>query len=302
MPPSNPPPSERELVGLIGLGLVGTALAERLLTGGFDVLGFDISEARVAALRELGVRIAARTEEVAIHCRRIFLSLPESCVADSVIGEMGRHLRAGQIILDTTTGDPACAVGFEKRLAALGVSYLDATISGSSAQVRQGQAVFLVGASDKAFAECGDLFRTVAGVVLHTGVCGSGSKMKLVTNLVLGLNRAALAEGLVFARAFGMDPAQALTVLRASMAYSRVMDAKGEKMVTGDFEPQAKLSQHLKDVRLMLAAAKQANTGLPLTETYRQLLELAERLGLGQQDNSAILRAIEAQRPPEDAP
>ena len=109
---------------------------------------------------------------------------------------------------------------------------------------------------------------------------GTAAKMKLVTNLVLGLNRAALAEGLVLASSFGLDPQLTLEVLQASAAYSKAMDAKGAKMIGGDFAPQARLSQHLKDVRLLLAAAARTGRTLPLSETHRKLLEFAESLGL----------------------
>jgi 3-hydroxyisobutyrate dehydrogenase-like beta-hydroxyacid dehydrogenase len=113
--------------------------------------------------------------------------------------------------------------------------------------------------------------------------------MKLVSNLVLGLNRAALAEALVYALGIGVDPASALEVLRGSMAYSRVMDVKGQKMLDEDFTVQARLSQHLKDVRLILASG----VTLPLSETHCQLLEQAEAMGLGEVDNSAIIKAIQ---------
>ena len=117
--------------------------------------------------------------------------------------------------------------------------------------------------------------------------------MKLVTNLVLGLNRAALAEGLAFAEAAGVDPQAALEVLRGSAAYSRQMDTKGDTMLTGDYAPVARLSQHLKDVRLMLALADRTGLSLPLSNTHRELLERAEDLGLGELDNSAIRRVWE---------
>ena len=113
--------------------------------------------------------------------------------------------------------------------------------------------------------------------------------MKLVTNLVLGLNRAALAEGLAFGRALGLPGEQTLAILRESMAYSRIMDAKGQKMLRRNFKPQARLSQHLKDVRLMLSAAAVAGARLPLSETHRRLLERAESAGFGHLDNSAII-------------
>lgn len=118
--------------------------------------------------------------------------------------------------------------------------------------------------------------------------------MKLVVNLVLGLNRAVLAEGLTFAKRLGVSQQDALKVLKAGVAYSRIMDTKGDKMISGDFTPVARLSQHLKDVRLMLAAAARTGQRLPLSETHRELLERAEQLGLGALDNSAVIRAIEA--------
>jgi 3-hydroxyisobutyrate dehydrogenase-like beta-hydroxyacid dehydrogenase len=117
--------------------------------------------------------------------------------------------------------------------------------------------------------------------------------MKLVVNLVLGLNRAALAEGLAFARACGLDPGEALRVLRAGAAYSQVMDAKGRKMVDHDFRPQARVAQHLKDVRLILAEAERAGAAVPLSELHRQLLERVVAAGLGDADNAAVIRAFE---------
>jgi 3-hydroxyisobutyrate dehydrogenase-like beta-hydroxyacid dehydrogenase len=178
-------------------------------------------------------------------------------------------------------------------LAERGIDYLDATISGSSQQVREGQAVVLAGGPVAAFDQCERLFRLFARRWFHLGPCGSGSQMKLVSNLVLGLNRAALAEGLWLGKALGLDARMVLTVLRESMAYSRIMDTKGEKMIHGDFAPQARLSQHHKDVCLMLQAAAQAGTELPLTQAHARLLELAENAGYGAQDISAIIRAFE---------
>ncbi len=282
-----------EPVGLIGLGLMGMALAERLRGGGFDVWGHDIDPAREDLLRQIGGKPAANAVAIVSACDRIFLSLPDSDVVEAVLDEMGCALAAGRIVIDTSTGDPERAAATGRRLAQRGIGYLDATISGSSQQVRDGQAVVLAGGPAATFDRCQDLFRLFARRWFHLGPCGSGSQMKLVSNLVLGLNRAALAEGLWLSKALGLDPQVVLTVLRESMAYSRIMDTKGEKMIDGDFEPQARLSQHHKDVRLMLRAAAQAGTDLPLTQAHARLLELAESAGYGTQDNSAIIRAFE---------
>jgi 3-hydroxyisobutyrate dehydrogenase-like beta-hydroxyacid dehydrogenase len=272
---------------------MGMALIERLRSGGFDVWGYDIDPTRNDLLTASGGKVTTGAAEIAAACGRILLSLPDSDVVDVVLAAMGPSLVAGQIIIDTSTGDPERAAALGGRLAGRGIDYLDATISGSSQQVREKQAVVLAGGSEVAFDRCQDLFRLFARRWFHLGPCGSGSQMKLVSNLVLGLNRAALAEGLWLGKALGLDAQVVLTVLRESMAYSRIMDTKGEKMIQGDFEPQARLSQHLKDVRLMLQAAGQAGTDLPLTQAHAHLLELAESAGYGAQDNSAVIRAFE---------
>ena len=262
-------------IGIIGMGLMGSALMR--MTGAER--GWDVDPRRCA-----GVTMA---DDVFEHCDVIFLCLPNSDVASRVLREAKLH--AGQIIIDTSTGDPAEMAALGAELSAQDVHYLDATVSGSSAQLLQRDVLVMVGGDAAVFERCRDLFTKFARDAVHVGPCGNGAKMKLVTNLVLGLNRAALAEGLAFAQQLALEWPQTLDVMRRSMAYSRIMDTKGEKMITQDFTPQAKLSQHLKDVRLMLTSS---SIPLPLSETHRQLLEKAEALGFGDADNSAVIKAI----------
>ena len=122
--------------------------------------------------------------------------------------------------------------------------------------------------------------------------------MKLVVNLVLGLNRAVLAEGLSLAGASGIELARALEVLMATPAYSAAMDVKGPKMVRGDFTPVARLAQHLKDVRLIRVMAQRHDASAPLSAAHEELLQRAVELGLGEADNSAIIRAFQTSPPP----
>ena len=151
----------------------------------------------------------------------------------------------------------------------------------------------MVGGPEESFDACGDLFQALARQTIHTGPCGSGAQMKLVTNLVLGLNRAVLAEGLSFAKSIGVEPRQALEVLMAGPAFSRVMETKGEKMLTRDFTPQARLTQHHKDVKLILKEAARANIELPLSKLHEVLLARLVAAGDGDLDNSAIIKAFE---------
>ena len=288
---------EQTPLGLIGVGLLGSVLARRLIAGGFSVLGFDLNPARLTELRAAGGQPAADAATVFRRCSRVILSLPTHVDVDTLLRTCVPDLRPGMIIIDTTTGDPNTSEALAATLAVRDVVYLDATVSGSSAQLRDGAAVMMVGGDAAAFAACTDLFSRLGGETFHTGGPGSGARMKLVTNVVLGLNRAALAEALALAAGTGVDPAQALAVMRAGPAYSRIMDAQGEKMITGDFTPEARLSQHLKDVRLILQQGAEAGLPMPLSTTHRNLLEAAEAGGLGALDNSAIIQMFQAPHP-----
>jgi len=273
---------------------MGTALAERFLEHGCGVVVWNRTREKAAPLLARGAEWA---ENPFAACPRVLLSLYTTEVVIEVLDRMENGLHRGQIILDTTTGDPAKSTVLGKRLAERGVQYLDAPISGSSEQTRRGEATVVVGGESEAFAACADLWPLMGKKVFHVGPCGSASSMKLISNLVLGLNRAALAEGLAFAEALDVSPRAALEVMRESPAYSGAMDVKGRKMVESDFAVQARLSQHLKDVRLILESAAAEGMTLPLSETHRQLLERAEAAGLGDLDNSAIIRIMRRSRP-----
>ncbi len=280
-------------VGLIGLGLLGSALSERLLTSGFTVVGFDTNAGRREELAARGGKVANAVRDVALPCSRIVLSLPDSSVSSSVIQEMQPLLAEGAIIIDTTTGEPAEMISLGDDLARQGRGYVDATVAGSSEQARRGEALVMVGGDEAHLAACQDVLDAISPRTMHVGPCGSGARMKLVVNLVLGLNRAVLAEGLLFAKACGVDPRAALDVLRESPAFSTVMDTKGEKMLSGDFTPQARLKQHLKDVRLILAAAEQNHAKTPLSQWHADALQALVDQGLGDDDNASIIRAFE---------
>ena len=278
-------------VGVIGLGLLGTALAERLLGGGYPTKVWNRSREKADPLLAVG---AEWSDNPLAECKIVVVCLYTTDVVIEVISQLESGLRPGQIIIDTTTGEPTQTATLGARLAQRLVHYLECPIAASSEQTRQGKALAMIAGDRKAFENCRAVIECLAPTSFYLGPWGSATKMKLVNNLVLGLNRAALAEGLIFAKAIGMDPARALLVLQAGNAYSVVMDVKGEKMLTGDFTPQGKLAQHHKDVRLILDEAEQAHIHLPLSHLHQQLLIAAEDAGFAEQDNSAIIRAIES--------
>ena len=276
-------------IGVIGLGLMGTAITERFLNAGWLPKIWNRSPEKARPLIDHG---AVWSDDPLAECSQVVISLYSGDVVDEVLLQFQHSLRTGHMLIDTTTGAPDQTLARAQRLQQTGVRYADAPISGSSEQTRRGEAVVMAGCDADFWSSCAEIWPILGQRAFHTGACGTASQMKLVTNLVLGLNRAALAEGLAFAEVLGINPAAALEVLRGSPAYSRQMDTKGHRMVQQDFSVQARLSQHLKDVRLMLQAANAASLPLPLTETHSRILEHAEHLGFGEHDNSAVFMAL----------
>ena len=285
----------RETIGLIGIGLVGTALAENLLAAGYEVIGFARSEASRAKLARLGGRAAAGPAQVAREAARVILSLPDSSVVEQVVLSPGGLLDGPalpRLILDTTTGDPERSEALARRLAAQGIPILDAPISGSSEQIRRREGVFLVGGDRAAYEACLDLITCLSEKYYHLGASGAGSRAKLASNLILGLNRLVLAEGLIFAERLGLDLPAFLAMLKTTPAYSCAMDVKGQKMLLGDFAPVSKVSQHYKDLRIILEYAERAGQELPLAALHARLLEELMATGEGELDTSAVLLAL----------
>lgn len=280
-------------IGLIGLGLVGQALARRLVAGGHAVVGCDIDAAAAERARALGVRVVGTPAEVASTCPVLLLSLPDSAaVAEVLWGAAGvaAGAGAGSTVIDTTTADPAETLAHHARLAEHGIRLVDAPLVGSSAEILAGEALALVGGGPLD----GQVLAALSACVREVHELGGpaqGHRAKLIVNLVLGLNRLVLAEGLGLARRCGMDAGRLLEILKASGARSAVMETKGQKMLTGAFEPPvARLAQHAKDVRLILALADAVGGRVPVSALHGELLREAVARGWGGLDNAAVAK------------
>jgi 3-hydroxyisobutyrate dehydrogenase-like beta-hydroxyacid dehydrogenase len=283
-------------IGLVGLGLVGTAIAERLLAENFNVIGFDIESAKRKHIEKLGAKVVKNPAQVAEQTDLIILSLPNTEVVLKVVeGPDGilESKRLPKYIIDTTTGDPDETAALAQRLKEKEIHFLDAPFSGSSRQVRDKEITFMVGGERRAYEKCRDIFQTLGTNIFYLGDSGNGSKAKLASNLILGLNRLALAEGLVFASRLGLDPKVFLELLKVSPAYSATMDTKGKKMLERDFTTEARLRQHHKDVSIMLKYSEKLGQELPLSRMHLDVLKKAIEAGDGDLDNSAVIREIE---------
>src|SRR5499427_6082345 len=261
--------SDRNPVGLIGIGLLGLAFAHRLLDAGFEVVGFDVDPVKNAKLAELGGRPTSSVADLARRCDPIVLAVfstdqVEAVTQSELLPALGDG--SGKIVLCASTCDPDRIAALGKRVAARGLRLLETPVSGASGQVSRGEGVGLIGGDPQVVSAVEPILRAMFPTYFHIGKVGDGGRAKLAVNLILGLNRLAMAEGLTFAERLGLDPAAFLEVARRSAAYSQVMDVKGEKMIRGEFTPEGRVTQHLKDVHLMLEQAERAHQRLPLLE------------------------------------
>lgn len=285
---NSPAPSQR--IGLIGVGLLGAAIVDRLADQGIDVIAFDVNTDR-RALVAGKCEFVTTQNEVFDRCDTIILSLPTSSIGHDVLSQA--TLQRDQLVIDTTTGVPDEMIALDGIVNSHGAHYAEATVAGSSVQMREGRAVVFVGCGPSVHARVQQVVGLLTSKAFRLGEVGAASRFKLVHNMILGLHRAVLAEGLTFADALGFDMAQTLEILEQTPAVSGVMATKGRKMVDDDFSTQARLSQHLKDVRIMLELAEQLSSNTPLTKVHRDLLEDAETRGYGDSDNSAVVKAYQ---------
>ena len=281
-------------IGLIGLGLMGRAMASRLLAAGHRVLGYDISGDARAQAANLGVAVQESAAEVARGTRLILLSLLTSDNRRALlwgVHALSKALQPGTVILDTTTGKPEDIEEDSARLADAETRLVDVCMSGSSQVMQEGRAIALIGDSEEN-ADYGEVLGLLSKARHYFGKPGQGNRVKLIVNLVFGLNRLVLAEALGLAEKAGFDLNAILEILRSGETYSVAMDTKGPKMVSGVYEPAvARLGQHAKDVRLILDYARQVGANVPVTETHAQIIDALVREGWGDLDNAAIFKA-----------
>ena len=291
-------------IGIVGLGLVGQALAKRLSSAGFHCIGIDLRAQAVEQFAQAGYATASSVAELARLANTLVLAVFDTAgvlqlaEGNSATLSLPANDPAVQVqtLIDCSTGDPAELAKLAERLKARGIAFIEAPLSGSSQQIVEGKATMLLGGELDAIERSKPLLDAITHQRIHMGGAGMGAKAKLATNLVLGLNRAALAEGMVFANTLGIEPAKFLQLVLQTPARSGAAEAKGQMMVDGEFAPQSRIRQHLKDVDLMIAAARSSGQKLPLSEAHATLMRSAVAAGDGDLDNAAIIRQIQREK------
>ena len=284
---------EIKKVSVIGLGLMGTPIATLLMKAGYQVTGFDIVNKQMSNLVSLGLRAVNSPKEAAEGADFIILSLPNwKAVLEAVEGKEGvmEGARRRQIVVDTSTSPPWESKALGERLAKKGIEWMDAPISGSSAQARVGNMVFMVGGKRAIFEKIKPVLDQIGKKTVYAGKSGDGATMKLVINHTLYLNQAAAIEGLVLGLKAGLNPDVLFDVITSGAASSDLLIARGKDMLQGNFSPKGPVVLANKDLALSLETARQLGVVLPVGALYQQLLLKAHYNGWDREDATVVMR------------
>lgn len=281
---------------VIGLGMMGTPITSLLLKAGFAVTGYDVVEKQMSDLTPLGMKPAKSPSDAATGADLVILSLANwTILREAVEGKGGvlEGVHRGQIILDMSTSPPEGTIAMAEIMAGKGIDWMDVPISGSAAQARVGNMVFMVGGRRPVFDIVKPVLDQIGKKTVYVGKSGDAAMLKLVVNLILYLTEAAAIEGLVLGLKAGLDPGIMYDVITSGAASSDLIISRGKDMLSGQFAPKGQVSVAVKDMGLILDRAKQLGVMLPVGGLYQQLLLQAHYEGWDQEDATAVMKIYE---------
>jgi 2-hydroxy-3-oxopropionate reductase len=280
-------------IGFIGLGIMGTPMAQHLLNAG-HTLYVRTRSAVPAALA--GATVCASPADVARAAEVIFLMLPDTPDVEQVLlGDNGvaQGLTPGKTVVDMSSISPMETKRFAQRINALGCDYLDAPVSGGEVGAKAGSLTIMVGGEEAVFERIQPLFALLGKNITLVGSNGDGQTTKVANQIIVALNIAAVGEALLFASKAGADPAKVRQALMGGFAASRILEVHGERMIKRTFNPGFRIALHQKDLNLALAGARSLGVALPQTAGAAQLMQSCAAQGWDQLDHSALVKALE---------
>jgi 3-hydroxyisobutyrate dehydrogenase-like beta-hydroxyacid dehydrogenase len=283
------------LVGVVGLGLLGHAVAARLRAAGHDVIGHDVVPQRVEGLVALGGRAGGSLDAVVAVADPVCVVLPSlDAVEQVILGPAGIAARArrGQTVVQMSTISPALTERLARDCTARGLGFLDCPVSGTSGMVERGDGIIFVGGERALYERWRPMLESILPRAVLIGTAGQAMVLKLVANLLVALNSAAAAEALSMAERAGLDVRLALDVLTSSAASSRMLEVRGPMIAKREFPPQMKLDLFMKDLHLIQDAAAAVGAPLPLTDVAERLYAAARDAGHAGDDLAAVVNAL----------
>jgi 3-hydroxyisobutyrate dehydrogenase len=285
---------EKQKIGFIGLGNMGGGMASRLAEAGYEIAVWNRTRSKTDPVAELGARVADSPADAAAGADVVMTSLADDKAVTSVLfGDDGafESLREGGYLIDLSTVPPGFARELAGRANDAGRRALDACVYGAPWQARNGELRVMVGAaSEEDFAAVEDILQAIGKDVAYLGESGMGAMMKLVVNMLMGVQMPALAEAVVFGEQAGLPRERILQMIAGSGYASPVMTFRCGLMGRRAFEdPAFKLSLMRKDMMLVLGEAQKLGVPLPVSDAAYSMLTAAQQQGLGELDVAAVL-------------
>jgi len=283
-------------IAFIGLGIMGSPMAQHLVKAGHGVVGVDTSQERTAALVEAGGTAAESIEQAVKGADIVAIMVPDSPQVQAVLlGDDGvfAHAEPGTLVIDFSSIRPDITAELAKIGAERGLRILDAPVSGGEPGAVNATLSIMVGGSEDDFASAKPIFDTVGKTIVHVGTNGAGQTVKAANQLIVAGNIELLAEAITFLKAYDVDIDAAVKVLGGGLAGSAVLDQKAGKMLARNFDPGFRIALHHKDMGIVTAAAREAGVVTPLGSLVAQLMASALANGDGGLDHSALLLGVE---------
>ncbi|RYM00484.1 NAD(P)-dependent oxidoreductase [Sporolactobacillus sp. THM7-7] len=280
------------MIGFIGIGIMGSRMAGRLLAAGKSLVIYNRTKAKAEPLVEKGARWADSPREVGEQADVVFTMLANPKAVDAVAyGDDGllNGLKAGKLWIDSSTINPSHSIKLAGAAAEKDVRFLDAPVAGSTAPAEKGELIFFVGGAKKDLEEARPLLDIMGKDVQHKGKNGQGTAMKLVNNLMLGQTIAAFSEAVAFGESLGLDKAELIKTLVGGPNAAPILQFKQHKIVNEDFDKaDFKVNSIYKDLELAAEEAYAHDFALPITNTVKSLYGLVKSHGMGDHDFASI--------------
>ena len=292
-------------IGVVGVGNMGLAMAQRLLDRGHCVVARDIRPEAEAHAQAAGARVASDCAALAQQCALLIVAVVDAAQNEAVLfGERGAHegLHDASTVMLCSTIGPRDVESLAARLGELNVACIDAPMSGGPARARDGTMSLMVACPDAAFLGHEPVLRTLSSRLVRLGErIGDGARTKLVNNLLAAVNLTAAAEALAIAERLGLDARRTLQVLEQSSAQSWIASDRLPRALNGDFEPRAHTSLLAKDTTLAMAMAADAGLQSLLGATAQRLFARACKQGLAALDDASVLTLMRREFAPDRA-
>lgn len=280
-------------VGIVGLGIMGGAIARNLVERGWHVVGFDTDPAKCAELAEAGLAIVESVAQVVRNAPIVMTSLPTPAAVESVARQIAESGERQRIVVELSTLALADKLRFEATLKKAGHIALDCPLSGTGAQARMRDLIVYASGDSAAIASCGQLFTDFAKQSADLGVYGNGSRMKFVANHLVAIHNVATAEAMILAERAGLDPKRVVEMVGPGAGGSRMFQMRAPMMVEGKYEPATmKVSTWKKDMAIIAEFADDIGVETPLFTLTQPVYTEAMTMGLGDQDTAAVFEVL----------